>query len=129
MVVSSGAARAGDLRAPMDVVNLLSVWGLACERGVEAMGAGPRGIVVNEGIKRVGYRGVVEIVKAVPAPPEKEKEKDGADGKKNGQAATGSQSNAAGKNKKGQKRKNVQDSPGGEGNRPGKKWKGGQKPK
>ncbi|KAI1384116.1 PHP domain-like protein [Hypoxylon trugodes] len=62
LVVSSEAAGALALRAPADVVNLLAVWGLATERGMEALGTNPRGVVVNEGIKRSGFRGVVDIV-------------------------------------------------------------------
>ncbi|CAI4219345.1 unnamed protein product [Parascedosporium putredinis] len=126
LVISSGAGKPIDLRAPMDVVNLLSVWGLASEKGVEAMGPGPRGIIVNEGIKRSGYRGVIDIVKAAPAPPEEMKASREAatDGKGNGTNG----SKPGGKDKKGQKRKNAQEPPS-DGNRPGKKWKGGQKPK
>ena len=105
LVVSSGAGSAVELRAPRDVVNLLSVWGLGTERGVEAFGAGPRSVVVNEGARRAGYRGVVEIVKAVPA----------SDSGKERGAETGS---GTGKNKK---RKNGE---GGDGQRPGKKPKG-----
>ncbi|KAK3337283.1 RNase P subunit p30-domain-containing protein [Cercophora scortea] len=62
IVVSSGAKAALGLRAPADVVNLLAVWGLGTEKGSEALGAGARAVVVNEGIKRRGFRGVVDIV-------------------------------------------------------------------
>ncbi|KAG4216719.1 hypothetical protein PC116_g34800, partial [Phytophthora cactorum] len=50
------------LRGPADVVNLLAVWGLPTDRGMEALGVNPRGVVVNEGIKRSGFRGVVDIM-------------------------------------------------------------------
>ncbi|KAK0734287.1 RNase P subunit p30-domain-containing protein [Lasiosphaeria miniovina] len=67
IVISSGgpAGSTGTLglRAPADVVNLLAVWGLGPERGAEALGAGARAVVVNEGIKRRGFRGIVDIVK------------------------------------------------------------------
>ncbi|KAK2011382.1 RNase P subunit p30 [Colletotrichum eremochloae] len=62
IVVSSEARSALGLRAPNDVVNLLAVWGLASEKGTEALGANPRGVVVNEGIKRSGFRGVVNVL-------------------------------------------------------------------
>ncbi|EJT73903.1 hypothetical protein GGTG_07757 [Gaeumannomyces tritici R3-111a-1] len=66
LVVSSGcpASRPALLRAPADVVNLLAVWGLAPDKGLEALSAAPRGVVVNEGIKRSSFRGVVDIVQA-----------------------------------------------------------------
>lgn len=62
IVVSSEARGVLGLRAPADVVNLLAVWGLGNERGVEALGTNPRAVVMNEGIKRRGFRGVVDIV-------------------------------------------------------------------
>ncbi|KAK8132920.1 PHP domain-like protein [Apiospora kogelbergensis] len=62
IVVSSEARRVTELRGPADVVNLLAVWGLAADKGTEGLGVNPRGVVVNEGINRRGYRGVVDIV-------------------------------------------------------------------
>ncbi|RYP61246.1 hypothetical protein DL769_007787 [Monosporascus sp. CRB-8-3] len=62
IVISSGARGALGLRAPADVVNLLALWGLGSEKGMEGLGVLPRGVVVNEGIKRSGFRGVVNIV-------------------------------------------------------------------
>lgn len=64
IVVSSEARSALTLRGPADVVNLLAVWGLGPEKGMEAMGSGARAVIVNEGIKRRGFRGVVDIVSA-----------------------------------------------------------------
>jgi ribonuclease P/MRP protein subunit RPP1 len=57
-----GAGGAFELRGPADVVNLLAVWGLPPDRGTEAMAALPRNIVANEGLRRRGFRGVVDIV-------------------------------------------------------------------
>ena len=49
-------------RAPADVVNLMAVWGLGRERGEEGLGVNPRSVVVNEGLKRTSFRGVVDVV-------------------------------------------------------------------
>ncbi|KAF4440823.1 hypothetical protein F53441_12187 [Fusarium austroafricanum] len=68
IMISSEAKDALSLRAPADVVNLLSVWGLGNEKGMEGLGGIPRSVVVNEGIKRNGFRGVINIVEV----PEKD---------------------------------------------------------
>ncbi|CAG9950858.1 unnamed protein product [Clonostachys rosea f. rosea IK726] len=56
------------------VVNLLDVWGLGREKGMEGLGSVPRSVVVNEGVKRTGFRGVVDVVQALDAPFTKEKQ-------------------------------------------------------
>jgi len=61
-VVSSEARDVLGCRAPADVLNLLNVWGLSRDRGVEAMGVNPRGVVVNEGLKRSAFRGVIDVI-------------------------------------------------------------------
>lgn len=89
------------LRAPADVVNLMNVWGLSNDKGLEALRSTPRGVVVNEGIKRSGFRGVIDMVK-VP---------DGDAGKRlaaEKQAQSGKQNDDQGKN---QKRKPGPDEP------------------
>ncbi|KAK4227600.1 putative ribonuclease P protein subunit 3 [Podospora fimiseda] len=63
IVLSSEAKNALALRGPMDVVNLLAVWGLGIEKGFEGFGDGARAVVVNEGIRRRGFRGVIDIAK------------------------------------------------------------------
>ena len=62
LVVSSGAKTALGVRAPADVINLLAVWGLGTEKGAESLGVNPRGVVVNEGLKRSSFRGVVDVI-------------------------------------------------------------------
>ncbi|CAJ2500502.1 Uu.00g033550.m01.CDS01 [Anthostomella pinea] len=62
IVVSSEARKVLGLRAPADVVNLLNVWGLSTDKAREGLGALARGVVVNEGIRRSGFRGVVDVV-------------------------------------------------------------------
>lgn len=79
LVVSSEARDALGLRAPADVVNLLAVWGLAPDRGADALGPTARGVVVNEGIKRRGFRGIVDIVHVAPRPPPAGDSKDGGE--------------------------------------------------
>lgn len=65
IVLSSGSGSGrGALRAPADLVNLFSVWGLNNDKGLEALGSNPRSVVVNEGLKRRSFRGVVDIVQA-----------------------------------------------------------------
>ncbi|KAG4432090.1 hypothetical protein IFR05_012419 [Cadophora sp. M221] len=62
LVISSEAKSVLGVRAPADVLNLLRVWGLAKERGLESMGVNPRGVVINEGLKRSSFRGVIDII-------------------------------------------------------------------
>ncbi|KAK1480454.1 RNase P subunit p30 [Colletotrichum tamarilloi] len=92
IVVSSEARGALGLRAPNDVVNLLAVWGLGSERGTEALGVNPRGVVVNEGLKRSGFRGVVNVLEVGGRE---------SDVKKNQQQGQGQQQGKKGKKQQG----------------------------
>lgn len=87
----------GTLRAPADLANLFAVWGLSAEKGLEALGTNPRSVVVNEGLKRRSFRGVVDIVQMEGKIP----------GKKDGSKATSDDENGtekdAGKKDKQQK--------------------------
>lgn len=108
-MISSEAKSPLELRAPADVVNLFNVWGLGNEKGMEGVGTIPRSVVVNEGIKRTGFRGVVDVVKTAERDPKEIAEEEAAIAK----------SREEKKNKK-QKRKNG----GGEdGNQTNKKMK------
>jgi len=49
---------------------------LGPEKGTEALGVGARAVVVNEGVKRRGFRGVVDIVRPAEG-GEKERENGG----------------------------------------------------
>ncbi|KAI1119076.1 RNase P subunit p30 [Nemania sp. NC0429] len=62
IVISSEAQSVLGLRAPADVINLLHVWGLPTDRAKDGLSVLPRGVVVNEGLKRSGFRGVIDIV-------------------------------------------------------------------
>ncbi|EDN96036.1 hypothetical protein SS1G_12242 [Sclerotinia sclerotiorum 1980 UF-70] len=62
IVISSEAKTALGVRGPADVVNLMAVWGLGRERGMEGLGDTPRSVVINEGLKRSSFRGVVDVV-------------------------------------------------------------------
>ncbi|KAF1737403.1 putative ribonuclease P protein subunit 3 [Beauveria bassiana] len=101
VILSSEARTALGLRAPADVVNLLAVWGLPSDRGLEGLRALPRGVVVNEGLKRTGFRGIVDIVQTAEEEPGKGAQEDsGMD------AGAGGASSAEGRAKqKNQKRK------------------------
>ena len=62
ILISSEADGVLGIRAPADVVNLFSVWGLGRERGMEGISINARGVVVNEGLKRSSFRGVVDVI-------------------------------------------------------------------
>ncbi|KAK0384192.1 hypothetical protein NLU13_8280 [Sarocladium strictum] len=81
IILSSEASSALLLRGPADVVNLMSVWGLSNDKGLEAIRATARGVVVNEGIRRSGFRGVIDMVK-VPRDEPDSKQSSGRDNKK-----------------------------------------------
>ncbi|KAK7423955.1 RNA-binding RNA processing protein rpp1 [Neonectria punicea] len=87
IILSSEAKDALSLRAPADVVNLLSVWSLPSEKGMLGLGALPRGVVVNEGMKRSGFRGVVDVVEVAKRDDEDQNEtaENGKNKKKKGQ--------------------------------------------
>ncbi|PKK53339.1 hypothetical protein CI102_2130 [Trichoderma harzianum] len=65
IIISSEAKSAFGLRAPADIVNLFNVWGLQSEKAMEGLRTIPRSVVVNEGMKRDGFRGVINIVQVV----------------------------------------------------------------
>ncbi|KAF2808572.1 PHP domain-like protein [Mytilinidion resinicola] len=62
LVISSEAKTALAYRAPSDVINLASVWGLGQERGKDAVCKEARGVTVTAQLKRTSYRGVVDVV-------------------------------------------------------------------
>ncbi|KAL7821890.1 PHP domain-like protein [Trichoderma gracile] len=99
IIISSEARSAFGLRAPADVVNLFNVWGLQSEKAMEGLRTIPRGVVVNEGLKRDGFRGVINIVQVAKRPAAAVVE---------GEQQTDDQSSAAeqGGKRKNQKRKN-----------------------
>ncbi|OIW25908.1 PHP domain-like protein [Coniochaeta ligniaria NRRL 30616] len=105
LVVSSEAGSALGLRGPADVVNLLAVWGLGTERGKAAMTENARGVVVNEGIRRRGFRGVVDVLGGAEGEEEREKtEVEGAGKKEKGKGKQKGQGKDKGQ-QQGQKRR------------------------
>ena len=62
IVISSETKRAVGCRAPWDVINLATVWGLGQERGREAIAQEARSVVVQAEMKRRSYRGVIDVL-------------------------------------------------------------------
>ncbi|EXF82522.1 RNase P subunit p30 [Colletotrichum fioriniae PJ7] len=120
IVVSSEARGALGLRAPNDVVNLLAVWGLGSERGTEALGVNPRGVVVNEGIKRSGFRGVVNVLEVGGRESDvKKNQQQGQQGKKGKkQQGGGAGAGGGGGGDKGNAQKRKTPDEGGDGAQP-----------
>lgn len=102
IMISSEAKTALSLRGPADVVNLLNVWGLANEKGLEGLRSIPRSIVVNEGMKRNGFRGVIKVVQVAT----KDKNLTSKDLLDDNEQSTGTDTDRGGKKTKNQKRKN-----------------------
>jgi ribonuclease P/MRP protein subunit RPP1 len=73
LIMSSEAKSALGLRAPSDVMNLASVWGLGLERGKDALTKEPRSVVEFARLKRQSYKGIVDIVYGGEKPPAQEK--------------------------------------------------------
>ncbi|KAJ6783773.1 hypothetical protein PWT90_07678 [Aphanocladium album] len=88
ILLSSEARSALGLRGPADVVNLLGVWGLPGDKGMEGLRSLPRSVVVNEGIKRNGFRGIVDIVRTADEPAKGGAEDSGQDTGTDGGAST-----------------------------------------
>lgn len=91
IVVSSEAKRAVGCRGPWDVVNLAAIWGLAQDRGYEALSKEARSVIVSAQLKRTGYRGVVDVVYGGEPPKAGEKKEE---------KAKTAQANQAGKKRK-----------------------------
>lgn len=113
ILISSEAKTALGLRPPADVVNLLSVWGLGSEHGMEGLRSIPRSVVVNEGLKRSGYKGVIDVVqvskgavvlsddtKGKTAQPEQGSKKSKKQKRKNGEGGEQTQAGETRQNKK-----------------------------
>ncbi|KXH37127.1 RNase P subunit p30 [Colletotrichum simmondsii] len=119
IVVSSEARGALGLRAPNDVVNLLAVWGLGSERGTEALGVNPRGVVVNEGIKRSGFRGVVNVLEVGGRESDVKKNQQQGQGQQQGKKGKKQQGGgASGGGDKGNAQKRKTPDEGGDGAQP-----------
>lgn len=77
IIISSEAVRALGCRAPCDVGNLATGWGLSGERGREAVGREARAVVVRSAGMREGWRGVVDVVWGGEKPSRKKQETEG----------------------------------------------------
>ncbi|KAK4183214.1 putative ribonuclease P protein subunit 3 [Podospora australis] len=120
IVISSEAKSALGLRAPADMANLFNLWGLGSEKGFAAMGTGARSVVENEGIKRRGFRGVVDIVQPAEGGEDLiRKDKEAAEGK-------GKKQKQKQQQQQGQKRKGGAN--GGQGGQQAKKMRKETKP-
>ncbi|KAF2266083.1 ribonuclease P/MRP 30 subunit [Lojkania enalia] len=62
LVFSSEARSVLGIRAPSDVINLATVWGLGHERGKDSLTKEPRAAVEFSRLKRTSFRGVVDVV-------------------------------------------------------------------
>jgi ribonuclease P/MRP protein subunit RPP1 len=62
LVVSSEARSVLGVRAPADVENLLAVWGVSGDQAKETVTVTPRSVVANEGLRRRGFRGIIDVV-------------------------------------------------------------------
>lgn len=87
LIFSSEAQSVLGVRAPSDIINLASVWGLGAERGKDGLTKEPRSVVEFARLKRQSYKGVVDIVyggeKPVPAPVSTDPKGKGLKGKAN----------------------------------------------
>jgi ribonuclease P/MRP protein subunit RPP1 len=70
LIFSSEAKSALGVRAPSDVMNLASVWGLGHERGKDGLTKEARAVVEFARLKRTSYRGIVDIVYGGEKPPQ-----------------------------------------------------------
>lgn len=61
LIISSEAPGPLALRSPFDVMNLAAIWGLAQNRGREAISIECRNVAINSAMKRNTFRGAVEI--------------------------------------------------------------------
>jgi ribonuclease P/MRP protein subunit RPP1 len=72
LIFSSEARNVLGVRAPSDIINLASVWGLGTERGKDGLTKEPRSVVEFARLKRQSFKGIVDILHGgeKPAPAE-----------------------------------------------------------
>ncbi|KAF2204600.1 PHP domain-like protein [Delitschia confertaspora ATCC 74209] len=77
LLLSSEARSVLGIRAPSDVINLCSVWGLGKERGKDGITKEPRSVVEFAKLKRTSYRGAINVIYGgdKPAPEVQGKDK------------------------------------------------------
>jgi ribonuclease P/MRP protein subunit RPP1 len=87
LIFSSEAKSVLGIRAPSDVINLASVWGLGTERGKDGLTKEARSVVEFARLKRQSFKGIVDIVYGGEKPAETlahgAKDKQGQKGKAN----------------------------------------------
>ncbi|CAO2656822.1 Nn.00g056250.m01.CDS01 [Neocucurbitaria sp. VM-36] len=71
LIFSSEAKSVLGIRAPSDVINLASVWGLGTEKGKDGLTREPRSVVEFARLKRQSFKGIVDIVYGGEKPVEK----------------------------------------------------------
>lgn len=62
LIFSSEARSVLGVRAPSDIINLASVWGLGTERGKDSLTKEPRSVVEFARLKRQSFKGIIDIV-------------------------------------------------------------------
>lgn len=87
LIFSSEARSVLGIRAPSDIINLASVWGLGTEKGKDGLTKEPRSVVEFARLKRQSFKGVVDIVyggeKPIAAPVSTESKEKAPKGKAN----------------------------------------------
>ncbi|KAL6711848.1 RNA-binding RNA processing protein rpp1 [Coniothyrium glycines] len=71
LIFSSEARSVLGIRAPGDVINLASVWGLGTERGKDGLTKQPRSVVEFARLKRQSFKGIVDIIYGGETPIER----------------------------------------------------------
>ncbi|KAH9873749.1 hypothetical protein IAQ61_004376 [Plenodomus lingam] len=71
LIFSSEAKSVLGIRAPSDIMNLASVWGLGTERGKDGLIKEPRSVVEFARLKRQSFKGIIDIVNGGEKPVEK----------------------------------------------------------
>jgi ribonuclease P/MRP protein subunit RPP1 len=62
LIFSSEAKSVLGIRAPSDIINLASVWGLGTEKGKDGLTKEPRSVVEHARLKRQSFKGTIDIV-------------------------------------------------------------------
>lgn len=62
LIISSEARSVLGIRSFEDVRNLAMIWGLSGDKATEGFGINPRGVVVNEAMRRSSHRGIIDII-------------------------------------------------------------------